>query len=84
MKESKSLFNIPELDIKGQKLCENIMFYGIVLGYCISLGLGFYLKNLYYTLVFAVLTVILVGILTIPPYKCYRKNPISFLKKKKD
>lgn len=77
LKELFSRLDKP-LDYVGQEKARRYMLYIFVVGYIISLFLGFFLSDLFYTLVFGVATFLLVFIVTIPSWPFYRKNPLGF------
>ncbi|RVD92769.1 microsomal signal peptidase Spc12 [Tubulinosema ratisbonensis] len=74
------------IDYAGQKRADTILFYTFIIGYSISLLVGFLLKNLFYTLIIGIITVSLASILVIPSWFFYKRNPVKFIeeKEKKD
>lgn len=74
----------PPIDYHGQELAKKLFYLIIYLGYAISLAVGIVLSDLKYTLYFGVLTLILSVLVVVPAWGIYRKNPLRFVKQKKD
>ena len=73
----------PKIDFDGQKLSLKLMYYCSLIGYTISLIVGFYTRNLTYTLYIGVATVIFTFVVTIPSWPYFRRNPMKFKKEEK-
>lgn len=76
-----SIFLVP-IDYKGQELCESILHYGLLTGFLISLFLGIFLNNLFFTLIGCCITLFLLFFIIIFPWKFYRLNKLEFMKHK--
>lgn len=70
----------PKIDYVGQELSCKLMYIILLLGYAISLVVGFFLKDLTFTLVLGVATVIFAFIITVPAWPYFRRNPLKFKK----
>lgn len=74
----------PPIDYHGQELATKLFYVIIYFGYAFSLAVGIVLSDLKYTLYLGVLTLALSIIVVVPPWRFYRKNPLKFVKEKKD
>lgn len=74
----------PEIDYVGQEFSHRLMYLIFLLGYAISFVFGFVTRDLTYTLVLAVGTVVLAFVATVPSWPYFRRNPLRFKKSKKE
>ncbi|KCZ76535.1 hypothetical protein H311_02463 [Anncaliia algerae PRA109] len=81
VKQIINYFDEP-IDYVGQKTADNLLFWIFVIGYSLSLLIGFIMQNLKYTLIFGIITVILAFIVVIPSWSFYKRNPVEFKKEK--
>lgn len=70
----------PKLDYHGQVLCNRMMIGIFAIGFGISFLFGIFINNLKYTLYGGIVTTIINGILTIPSWPYFRKNPLKYKK----
>ncbi|EPR79159.1 microsomal signal peptidase Spc12 [Spraguea lophii 42_110] len=75
---------IGKIDYKGQKLAKRNTHLIYVIGYFIALLFGFVMSNLYYTLIFSILTNIVAFVVVCPSWSFYNRNPIKFKEAKKE
>jgi len=74
----------PEIDYVGQSFSLRLMYLIFLVGYAISFVVGFLAKDLTYTLVLGVGTVVLAFVATVPSWPYFRRNPLKFKKSKKE
>lgn len=73
----------PEIDYVGQEFAVRLMYLIILLGYTVSFILGLLTKDLTYTLVLGIGTVVFAFVATVPSWPYFRRNPLKFKKAKK-
>lgn len=66
------------LDYVGQVSAKKHLYNIFLIGYTLSLVVGFLLSDLLYTLVLGVATFVAAFVAVIPPWPHYRKNPLKF------
>lgn len=72
----------PKIDYVGQEFALRLMYLILLAGYFFSFVLGLITRDLTYTLVLGVGTVVLAFIATIPSWPYFRRNPLKFKKSK--
>lgn len=70
----------PEIDYVGQEFAQRLTYLIFLVGYTISLVLGFVTRDLTYTLVLGVGTVVVGFVATVPSWPYFRRNPLKFKK----
>lgn len=66
------------LDYVGQASARKHLFSIFLVGYTLSLAVGFLLSDLLYTLVLGVATFVTAFVAVVPSWPHYRKNPLKF------
>lgn len=81
LKKLINYFDEP-IDYVGQKKADDILLFTFIIGYTLALVVGFFLKNLFYTLIIGSITVSLAFILVVPSWFFYKKNSVKFAEEK--
>lgn len=74
----------PQIDYIGQEFSLRLMYFILLVGYTFSFILGVVTKDLAYTLVLGIGTVIFAFIATVPGWPYFRRNPVQFKKAKRE
>lgn len=71
------------MDYYGQHLSEYLMKRLTVFSFVLSFLVGFFLKSVLYSFILETIFFFLIGILVIPSWPFYNKNPVRWISDKK-
>lgn len=74
----------PKIDYVGQSYAANLMYTIFIVGYSIAFLVGMIMKDLSYTLIIGIATVLISFILTVPGWPYFRRHPLKFRKATKE
>lgn len=73
----------PKIDYAGQELSRKLMHIILLVGYGLALLVGILLRDLTFTLVLGIATVVFAFLATVPAWPYFRMNPMKFKKESK-
>lgn len=69
-----------EIDYVGQEFSLKLMYLILIMGYIVSFAVGLLRKDLTYTLVLGIGTVVFCFVVTVPSWPYFRQHPLKFKK----
>lgn len=74
----------PPIDYVGQELASNLLNIMFIIGYGLSIIVGYLLQDLKYTLIITVITIVTCFLTVVPAWPFYRRNPLMFVRVKNE